>query len=416
MNQNILDFGARPELENNAPAINAAIESCSSTGGGVVTVPQGRYVTGTLYLKDNVELHLEQGATLKASCDPDAYNSLDAYPQNYEVPAEGWDSKHLIIAAGVTNVAITGYGKIEGAAEHWFGAPTFGNKFGWRFGFRNTKDRDKGKLRPGQLIVFVESSHIRVADVTITESTSWCCFFHGCDFVQVRGIKVFNGIDHANTDGLDIDSCRYVTVSDCIIDTGDDCIAIRGAAQRLLDKSRLCEYVTITNCVLACSADAFRVGVGTGRIQHVRVSNIVIHRAGNAIDFNTSYCGHGHCELDDINFAGISATGTARAMRLETTDVPVSRVTIENFRCECMASSFVKADKLGALTDVTLRGIDIFVKPFHCELDENLRRARGEYALDCSQVEGLRLEDVRVFFDEGLRELWSGEIRTQDVI
>ncbi len=89
MNVNILDFGASVTRDDNAPAITAAITACHENGGGCVTVPAGRFVSGTVYLKDNVELHLEAGAVLKASADMSVYNPLEAYPQNFGSVKEG---------------------------------------------------------------------------------------------------------------------------------------------------------------------------------------------------------------------------------------------------------------------------------------------------------------------------------------
>ncbi len=410
MNVNILSFGATTRLQNNSHAIQAAIDHCASNGGGIVTIPSGRFVSGTIYLRNNIELYLEAGAVLKASKNPDDYNDLDAYPQNSISKVEGWDYRQLVIAHKVSNVAITGLGKIEGCAEYWYGKVHVNDRFVWRDGFATTKGIKNGKLRPGKLIVFIESSNIKVTDVTITNSTAWSCLFHGCTNVQVRGVKIFNNRVHANTDGLDIDSCHYVTVSDCIIDTGDDCIAIRGSAARLSDPTVTCEHITITNCVLGCSVNAFRIGVGYGKISHVRVSNISIYYAGTAIDFNTSYCNIGHCELDDINFSNISATNLAHAFTLDTSDVPVSRVTIENFRAECMAGSRVMAQVPNIMSDITLRGIDFFVKPTHVELTPKVRKQRGEYVLDCANVSELRTEGIRFFFDDSVKELWSGDI------
>ncbi len=410
MHTNIIEYGASTELSNNAPAIQKAIDTCSSSGGGRVTIPTGRFVTGTIYLRDNVELYLEHGAVLKATDDLSLYNELDAYPENYQWAPEGWNYKHLIIAAHVTNVAVTGTGKIEGCAESFFDTPRYWSHFWWRYGIANTIGKDEGKLRPGQLMVFVESTHVRVVDITITDATCWCVFFHGCSYVQVHGVKIFNSRVHANTDGIDIDSSKYVTVSDCIIDTGDDCIAIRGSAARLQDKTKTCEYITITNCVLACSADAFRIGVGTGAISHVRVSNIVIERAATAIDFNTSYGGNGHCELDDINFAHISAKGLSYGIMLVTGDVPISRVTIEDLRAEVIAHSMVHAGTVGAFTDVTLRGIDFFVKPMEVPLTDEIRRERGDVVLACRNIVGLRTEGIRVFFTADVKDVWKEDI------
>ncbi len=409
MDINILDFGASTELCDNSFAIQAAIDRAFECRGGRVTVPAGRFVTGTVYLKSNTELHLECGAVLKAHADPDAYNTIDAYPENYAVAVEGWDHRHLIIANRVKNAAITGFGKIEGCAESYFGDMELFSHFIWRDGFRTTAGIKDGKTRPGQLIVFIESEHIRVCDVTISNATAWSCFFHGCKYVQVRGIKVFNDKVHANTDGLDIDSCSFVTVSDCIIETGDDCIAIRGSAQRLSDRDRKCEYITVTNCILACSADAFRIGVGYGAVRHLRASNIVIHNAGNAIEFNTSYSGIGNCELDDINFSGMSVTGAVRLLALHTEAAEVSRVSLENIRAEVMADAYITADKPNIFRDVCLNNIDLYIKPLRAELTDALRKERGEHFLRCRNISNLCLQNVRFFADDELRSLWQGE-------
>ncbi len=411
MNVNILDFGARTELADNSFAIQKAIDVCAENGGGRVTVPTGRFVTGTIRLKSNIEFHLEMGAVLSASTDADTYNKLEEYPENFQCAAEGWDFRHLILGIGVDNVAITGFGTIEGAADFFYGERVWIGYFYWRDGGCWTKGQENGNTRPGQLIVFVNASNINITDIKITKSTSWSCFFHGCEYVQVRGVKIFNSKYHVNTDGLDIDSSKYVTVSDCIIKTGDDCIAVRGAAQRLNNKSTTCENIVITNCVLSCSADAFRIGVGVGAIKHLRVSNIVVENSGALIGFNTSYMGVGHCEMDDINFSNISAQNTSNAFEINACSVKVSRVTFENIRADVMSRSLITADEKGILSDVTLRNIDMYYRHIHTKLDEAVRAERGEYMLDIGNVDNLITEGIRIFAPDDVLALWSGKER-----
>ena len=99
----VSSYGADPSGKNlSTAAIQAAIDACAENGGGCVTVPNGTYVIGTLWLKSHVELYLEQGAVLKASTNMDDYNELDAYPQNYSWLPEEWVGKHLIITVGET--------------------------------------------------------------------------------------------------------------------------------------------------------------------------------------------------------------------------------------------------------------------------------------------------------------------------
>lgn len=97
-------------------ALQRAIDTCHANGGGRVVVPAGTYRIGTVYLRSNVELHLEAGTMLLASECLEDYNDPDAYPQNHSSQSEGWCGKHLIIALECENVAITGGGCIDGSA------------------------------------------------------------------------------------------------------------------------------------------------------------------------------------------------------------------------------------------------------------------------------------------------------------
>ena len=164
---NIIDYGAVADgITLNTVMIQKAIDECSQTGGGRVVVPRGIYETGTIWLRSGVELHLSKGATLLASDNMDDYNDLEAYEQNFSVNFEWWVGKHLIIAHEVENVAITGLGTINGNCyafvEDNFNIPQW---FRWRAGTIKLKDPEK--MRPGQLIVFIESKNIDVRDITI---------------------------------------------------------------------------------------------------------------------------------------------------------------------------------------------------------------------------------------------------------
>jgi len=328
---NIIDFGAVADGKTLVTeAIQKAIDECNKNGGGRVVIPTGNFYTGSIFLKDNVELHLEHGAVLTASANIDDYNADDAYQQNYGYAPEEWRAKHLIMAIECKNVAITGTGTIDGNGDSYRAEPTLSPEnsgYGWRFGTAHVKDIEI--MRPGQLICFVESSEIVVDGLTIRNAPCWSVFLHGCEFVRVSRLNIFNGKTALNTDGIDIDCCRFVTVSDCNIETGDDAITFRCASQRL-KIPKVCEYITVTNCNLAVSASAFRVGVGFGRIRHVRVSNITVLRAGSGIHFMTSYCGHGEAFIEDVNFSGVSMYDTGWPIRIEGDRAYIKNVTLEN--------------------------------------------------------------------------------------
>ena len=301
--------------QTNAPAANAvaiqrAIDAAADVAGRVV-VPAGEWVSGTLWLKSGVELHLAKGAVLKASPDLKDYNAEDAYPENWGSPkSEHWRGFHFIICRAAENVAITGEGTIHGNGDVFFDekpiryydwmTPTAA---AWWNGIRRAKD--KVDLRPGQLIVFVKCRNLRVDGVTIRNAPCWSLYFHGCQDVTVRNYTVRNGHDDGETDGVDVDCCKNVLLEDLDIDTGDDAIAIRGAGRRLLlDPQPPCENVVVRRAKLKATSSVFRIGVGDGLIRNVTVEDVVCGRGGTAINLNACFGDRatGGVDMEDIVF------------------------------------------------------------------------------------------------------------------
>ncbi len=411
---NILDYGAVADGRTiNTQAINRAIEACAADGGGRVLVPAGGvFVSGTIWLKSHVELHLEHGAVLRASGDFADYNAEDAYPQNYGCLPEEWTGTHFILAVECEDIAITGTGTIDGNAGAFVSdqdqQPQIPDPYTWFLGCVRA-------MRPGQNVCLVECRQVRIEGITMRELPSWALFLFGCEYVNIHGIRVFNLPDRCNTDGIDIDACRYVTVSDCLIDTGDDAIAIRSSAYRLKDKSRLCEFVTVSNCELASSSSVFRIGVGRNDIRHVRVSDIVAHRGAALITFSIEYGEVSRTPVRDFNFCNVSGANISYPITMVgRRGVPIEHITLENVRCEARAGMKLMTEVPGCFKDVTVRNFDIFLQEEPAKLTERDLARRGEYAVDCQGIEGLRMERVRVFAPDCVREKWNGMIRVQD--
>ena len=247
----------------------------------------------------------------------------------------------------------------------------------------------------------------------MVNSPCWSLFLHGCVNVSVSGIKVFNTCYFGNTDGIDIDCCQFVTVSDCHIETGDDCITFRCSAQRL-KAPRPCEYVTVTNCVLACEASAFRIGVGYGQIRHIRVSDITVKRAGYGLNYITSYAGKGKAEIEDVNFSDISMYDTSYPIVLNGDVGSIRRITLENIRAYTLASSSFIAEDECEISDVTLRNVDIILIDDTEELTERRREKRGEHMLYARNIRSFNLKNVRVLADAQLRSLWTSPFRYEE--
>ena len=277
MIHDVSTFGAVGDgITKDHRAIQAAIDACAGQGGGVVTLPPGAYLAGTIYLKNHVCLDIQPGAVLQASPDIADYNAPDFCPQNWSSVIEKTNGAHLIAAVEVHHVTLTGGGRIDGNRAAFFDP------------YACTRAEFPG-TRPAQMLFFCESTHVRIENLELTNSPYWTCFLHGCEDAALRGLTIVNDMKAWNADGLDIDACRRVTVSDCNITGADDAIAIRGNPRRLRDPSRVCEDIAVTNCILMTNQAAVRLGVGNGSIRRCCLSNLCIRGAGVGIDILSTY-------------------------------------------------------------------------------------------------------------------------------
>ena len=291
-----IDIRAHGAAEGTAPAANAvaiqkAIDAAAAEGGGRVIVPAGTYTSGTIWLKRNVELHLEKGAVLKASDNLADYNPEDAYPENFGVPYEYWKGHHFIIARQADGASITGEGTVHGNGDAFYEAEPKAHyewmkpgSDAWWNGIRWAKD--KKLMRPGQLIVFLKSNRVAVRGITIRNSPCWSLYFWGCEHVRVSDYTVRNGENDGNSDGIDFDCTRDVVLERADIDTGDDAIAIR-ANNRFgkLGLPDVTDGIVVRDCRLRSTSSVIRLGVGTGVIRNITFENVTCDRGGTAIMF-----------------------------------------------------------------------------------------------------------------------------------
>lgn len=284
-------------------AIQAAVDACAAGGGGVVLLGPGEYLSGTIYLRDHICLELAPGATLRGSTDARDYNDDDFCPQNRATPGESASGAHLLAGVGLENVTLRGGGRIDGAGPAFFAVSA---ERPHRF--------DIPGWRPGQMIFLCQCRNVRIEGLELWNSPYWTCFLHDCQDVFIRGVRIWNDRRTPNGDGFDIDCCRRVDISDCRIDSGDDCIALRGNIEPLTSPQP-CENIAVSNCILNSRANGVRIGVGDGLIRRAVFSNLTI--GGGALDgicIQSNYCYKGNLEQDqtrhgveisDISFQNI---------------------------------------------------------------------------------------------------------------
>ncbi|MBE6712978.1 MAG: hypothetical protein E7580_05610 [Ruminococcaceae bacterium] len=414
MDCSVLQFGAKADgVSLDTDAIQKAVDFVSEHGGGKVILPKGFYLSGTIRLRDRVELHLEEGSVLKGSGDLSHYNALDEYPQNFESEREGWSGRHLILAVEQRDIAITGKGIICGNGKAFFDTPHRCKSFNY-FWSRGIAKAINGQ-RPGQMIALVECKNVRICDFTIEDSPCWSLLLHGCEHASIEGITVRNPLNHANTDGIDLDTCFDVSVVNCDIDTGDDAIAIRCNGRKLLSGRKVCEGIRISRCKLASSACGIRFGVGVGEIRDVVCSDLSITRAGSALELMTAYLKRGDANLYGLICRGIRSENVSYPFRfLQWNDSVIRNVSISDYVSECFCAASFESEKNGCISDVEIRDFSMKIVPAPFILDERAPSERGEYAFSAQGVSGLSLKNVQAFVSEACRDEWKGLSRFAD--
>lgn len=251
---NVTSYGAKGDGKTlNTTNIQRAIDDCSSKGGGTVLFPQGTFVSGTIRLKSNVTLHLSYNSILKGS------DRLEDYPDIIQsVPTRidnivGATKKAFLYAEDAENIGLAGEGTFYPGGDQ----EVFQDHI------------DESPNRPYGLR-FVNCRYVTVSNIHMRNSAYWMQRYVHCDHLRLSGLKVWNHCN-LNNDGLDIDGCHDVIVSDCFVDSSDDGICLKS------EGLRSCEDVVITNCVVSSFASAIKLGTGSlGGFSRIAISNCII--------------------------------------------------------------------------------------------------------------------------------------------
>ena len=265
---NIKDFGAMGDgKHDDVQAIRKAIDACHLAKGGTVIIPSGNtFVTGPFDLKSNVELYVETGAILLANPDESIYHK-SAFREN---PGEGtiW-----IGGENVENVTIRGGGVIDGNG----------------ISFMGKEMDDSYELKPfhivdprPHMITIVGGKNIRIRDLTIRNSAYWTIHLIGCDDVSISDITLLNSLKVRNSDGIDLDHNKNVRISNCYIESGDDCICLKN--RREYEEFGSCENITVTGCTMTSRSCAIKIGSeNMDTIRNVVFNNCIINASNRGV-------------------------------------------------------------------------------------------------------------------------------------
>ena len=283
---NVLDFGAKGDGKiDDAVAIQKAIDACSSSGGGQVLFPAGHtYLSGPLHLKSNIDMHLQANATLLANPDESIYKE-SAFRAN-----EG-EGMMWISGTGLKNISISGTGRIDGNAVAFMGAELDDSY--------ELKPVTTFDPRPHVLTLF-GCENVHISDVTIANSAYWTVHLVGCHDVAINDISLLNNLKVRNGDGIDIDHSHKVRISNCYIESGDDCICLKN--RREFEEYGPCYDIAVTNCIMTSRSCAVKIGSeNMDRISHVTFDNCIIRDSNRGIGIQNRDEG----SVENVTFSNI---------------------------------------------------------------------------------------------------------------
>lgn len=270
------DFGAVADGKTmNTISIQKAVDECSAAGGGVVLFSSGFYLTGTIYLKSNVMLQVDEAATILGSRNHELDYPAMPVNQPYINPETGFQymnnpnpddpdeqinnanpkQQALFIAIRQSNLGIRGKGKIDFQGYKWhpFYVLT-----------KNTTGKHPFGIR------MMECNQVTLQDVYLVNANKWMQLYVHCENVLIDGIRVLNQVNFEN-DGLDLDGCRNVIVRNARFSTEDDGLCLKGMS------GLVTENILIENCAIYSQCNAFKIGTDTeGDFRNILVRNCIL--------------------------------------------------------------------------------------------------------------------------------------------
>lgn len=440
---------------DNTRAFADAMRQLEEQGGGHLVVPRGVWFTGPITFESNVDLHLEDGAVILFSGDYDKYPIVNTY-------FEGLKTKRCqspLNADGKQNIAITGFGTIDGNGDawrwikrskltdsQWKNLQKQGGVTGEAQGFelwaptqaileelqkcdmnvpnwcQTEKDWELARdfLRP-TLLDFKKCQNVLLEGVCFQNSPAWNLHPFMCENVIIRDVMVINPWNSQNGDGLDIEACKNVLVVNTKFDVGDDAICVKsGKNQDGRDLKTPCENVVVNNCAVYHGHGGFVVGseMSSG-VKNVSVKNCMFLGTDVGLRFKSARGRGGvvenihidnvnminiptDCILFDLHYTGLSASD---AMKLKQ---------------EMAAKGIVPERDMQPVSEETPQFKDIYINNVTCQgalrafyfnglpempvtnINITNTQVTADFGIEINESKDIQISNVQLYLPEGI--------------
>ena len=454
---NIIDYGAKAN-QLSTKAIQNAIDDCNKNGGGTVYVPAGEFISGTIFLKSNVNLYLENGAVIKGSSNLEDY-VVDGV------------SYGLVYAENACNITISGSGTMDGNGTffHDKNVPHIGvvpdydvSRTRQKEDFMNIKyGLDDGpvayKKRPGMQLKMMYCENVTLRDFTMRDSPEWSIRIGDCSDVLIEGIRIFNNLLIPNSDGIHLTHSRNVRVSDCDLRCGDDAIIVTGFPYELDSSGKnavteregkqygnftdFTENITVTNCMLQSRSSGIRIGYGHFPIRNCIFSNLVIYDSNRGLGI---FAREASAAIENIYFDNIiircrlhKGHWWGKGEPIHVSSIPrlkddragiVRNINFSNITAECETGVVIWGDNEDDIQDIVFDNVRIEIKESsisdiyggNLDLRPTNSAATSIFEHDipgifARNVKGFRLKDTNIQWDGKFLPFYTYAIECENV-
>jgi Glycosyl hydrolases family 28 len=427
---NIRDYGATGKKADDAQgAIQKAIDAAGAAGGGVVYLPPGAYTSGTLRLRSHVNIYIESGATLFGSEDPAAFDSQRVKSKDA-----------LFFGEDVEDIAIGGRGTVDGQQKYFWAPDTIERSFSHK---KLIVASGKSQMRSypvghpdrtvyPHLIWLGRCKNVSITGVSFLHSPSWTFAFYDCSRINVDSIYIYTSLKEAVwADGIDIVSCKDVSIANSTIATGDDCIVFVCGIDEWGPTSP-CEHITVTNCRLSSASAAIKFSEGNNLvIRDILIDNCAIFDSNRGLTLQIATGG----DISNVVISNITMdlhrfdwfwAGDGNAFNFEIkrtsewNDEPrkpgepgpgsIHNVIVHDVIVHCQGESTIWGHPESWLNGITFENIKFFISSDPASPYDTARDA-----ISFRKIRNLKLRNIEVNWEKPAYDKWESALSLEDI-